>query len=67
MKDTRNKNKNVTRTRTRTKQDVNKNANNRKDIVQERKDTSSSPETEASEVCGMKEYDLLIFKGCLKQ
>jgi len=33
--------------------DLLKDVSDRKDIVQERKDTSSSPETEASEVCGI--------------
>jgi len=46
--------------------DLPKDVSDRKDIVQERKDTSSSPETETSEVCGMKEYGLLVLKGSLK-
>lgn len=35
--------------------DLLKDSSDRKDIVQERRDTSSSPETETSEVCGIKE------------
>jgi len=42
--------------------DLIKDVSDRKDIVQERKDTSSTPETEASEVCGMMEYGLLVLK-----
>jgi hypothetical protein len=46
--------------------DLLKDNSDRKDVVHERRDTSSSPETEASEVCGIEEYAPLEFKGNLK-